>query len=298
MRTYVFEGVQDVGFPLNWGKFLVGVPDVEWSLRSDIDPENPRPLLAQIGWEPGEIWVCDLQTREGAFFWPGGSARADLERHRIWVCPLFEMFLTWLYEQNIEALHLLPRIVALPDAQFSINGYRRLGPHDVSFTLTKGDLITIEWGDEPRTVICEDVTDQGAIIRSLTAAEITALEEMLRGQGEEEITTVTFVFPSGAKVPVTADGTVLASPEEAVVLTSPEVPEIIPQIREIFNEAMAEVGPPGPDDTKALEEPGGPADTEALDAAEPKTSDLPAVDLADTAADPPPGKPARQQKKS
>jgi hypothetical protein len=40
------------------------------------------------------------------------------------------------------------------------------------------------------------------------------------------------------------------------VLTSPEVPEIIPQIREIFNEAMAEVGPPGPDDTKALEEPG------------------------------------------
>jgi hypothetical protein len=278
MRTYVFEGVQDVGFPLNWGKFLVGVPDVEWSLRSDIDPENPRPLLAQIGWEPGEIWVCDLQTREGAFFWPGGNARADLERHRIWVCPLFEMFLTWLYQQNIEALHLLPRIVALPDAQFSINGYRRLGPHDVSFTLTKGDLLTIEWGDEPRTVICEDVTSEGALIRSLTAAEIAALEEMLRGQGEEEITTVTFTFPSGAKVAVAPDGT---------ALVSPEVKEIDVHVPEDVADTATPEPPGSPDDTKTMEEPGGPADTEALDTAEPKTSDLPAVDLADTAADPP-----------
>lgn len=276
MRTFVFEGVQDVGIPLNWGKFLVGVPDIEWTVRSEVDPNNPYPLLDQIGWQPLEIWVCDLQTREGAFFNPCGNARADLERHRIWVCPLFEMFLTWLYAQNIETLHLLPRIVELPDAQFSINGYRRLGPHDVSFTLRKGDICTIEWAGEPRAVICEDVTDEGAMIRSLTAAETGALAELLAAEQDEEITTVTFTFPAGSTVTVDPEGQVLASTPPTEPVEGTKAAEVLEL-------------PGGPDDTAIMEEPGGTADTEALDAAEPKTDDLPAVpdDLADTAADPP-----------
>lgn len=176
MKTYVFEGVQDHGTPLNWGKFLVGVPDVEWTRHSEVSAYNQVPLLEQIGWTPQHIWVCDLATGEGAWFRLGGHARADLEKHRIWVCPLFEEFLTWLYEQSIETLHLLPRVVELPDAQFSINGYRRLGPHDVSFTLRKGDLIQVEWSGEIRTVVCDGLDEHGGtMIRSLSAEEAAQL---------------------------------------------------------------------------------------------------------------------------
>jgi hypothetical protein len=183
VKTYLFEAVQQHGKPQNWGKFMVGVPDAEWFRESLVDPVGGRyPLLEQIGWTQNHVWVMDLQTGEGAWFRHGGLARADLEKHRIWVCPLFEEFLKWLYAQDLAGLHLLPGVIELPDAQFSINGYRRPGPHDVVFTLRKGDLMRIEWERgkdgvrQLRTVICEGFDEHGdALIRSLTDEEAAAV---------------------------------------------------------------------------------------------------------------------------
>ena len=125
MKTYVFEARSTGG---NWGKFLVGIHDSEWSWRSEIDPIN-MPLLRQIGWGHNHIWVLDLQTCEGAGFRPGGYAKADLEKHKIWVCPLFEPFLTWLYRQDLDRIDELPQVVEL-EADFEFHGYRRPGPEE------------------------------------------------------------------------------------------------------------------------------------------------------------------------
>jgi hypothetical protein len=50
----------------------------------------------------------------------------------IWVCPLFEPFLEWLYERYREAGELdldeLPDVVELPGAEFAFHGHRRPGP--------------------------------------------------------------------------------------------------------------------------------------------------------------------------
>jgi hypothetical protein len=81
---------------------------------------GPTPLLSVCGWGTGRgyLIVMDLQTGEGAIFRPGGYAHADLEKHQVWVCPMFEPFLEWLYKQNRHALDALPRMVELPDAEF------------------------------------------------------------------------------------------------------------------------------------------------------------------------------------
>ena len=71
--------------------------------------------------------VVDLETGEGAMFSPGGLAAADLQKHRIWVCPMFEPFLAWLYKQDLSDLTKLPKHVDLPDAPFEMHGYRREG---------------------------------------------------------------------------------------------------------------------------------------------------------------------------
>lgn len=132
MQTFQFEARQRPDGWCNWGKFLVGIPDKEWAWRSAID--EGRPLLRTIGWAPGFIWVMDLQTGEGCFVHPRGSAHGDLNRHRIWVCPLFEPWLAWLYKQLCGCkdiavrLRELPAVVDLPDAQFALQGYRRPGP--------------------------------------------------------------------------------------------------------------------------------------------------------------------------
>jgi hypothetical protein len=41
---------------------------------------------------------------------------------------MFEPFLEWLYAQDLSDLGALPRLVELPDAEFSFSGYRRSGP--------------------------------------------------------------------------------------------------------------------------------------------------------------------------
>jgi hypothetical protein len=74
--------------------------DQEWSINSEIDVG--RPLLRALGWDHRVVLVTDLQTGEGAMFSPGGLASADLNRkHRVWVCPMFEPFLIWLYRQPL-----------------------------------------------------------------------------------------------------------------------------------------------------------------------------------------------------
>lgn len=113
----------------NWGKFMVARFDAdEWRRRCALGDAFEGALLRELGWSQDHVWVLDLQTGEGALFRPGGLARADLNKHRIWVCPMFEPFLVWLYQQNLLDLSALPALVELPEAEFALHGYRRPGP--------------------------------------------------------------------------------------------------------------------------------------------------------------------------
>lgn len=125
MKTKIIEATNG---PYNWGKFMLGRFDEEWSRISSIAPSDRYPLLRAVGLDDKHLLVLDLQTSEGAIFRPGGLAAADLEKHRIWVCPLFEPFLAWLYEQDLSDLNQLPDHIDLPDAPFMWRGHRRPGP--------------------------------------------------------------------------------------------------------------------------------------------------------------------------
>jgi hypothetical protein len=119
----------------NHGKFYVGRFDgIDWRWPSFVtDGEPPaRSLLAATGWGREHILVLDVQTGEGAMFRHGGHAKADLDKHRVWVCPMFEPFLTWLYTQDLTDLTALPEVIQLPDAPFAVSGYRRAGEDIIS----------------------------------------------------------------------------------------------------------------------------------------------------------------------
>jgi hypothetical protein len=125
MNLHLFEATNHA----NWGKFAVGLPGPEWRWRSELEGAVATgPLLTQLGWSHNHVWVMDLQTGEGAIFAHGGNAGADLNKHRIWVCPLFEPFLAWLYRQDLTTLATLPQVVELLDVPFIWHGYRRPGP--------------------------------------------------------------------------------------------------------------------------------------------------------------------------
>lgn len=125
MNTRIIEARN--GDAANWGKFLVGRFDDEWSRFSALPgAASGLPLLYRLGWSSDVIFVMDLQTGEGATFRPGGFAPADLNKRQIWVCPLYEGFLTWLYQQDLSDLSKLPDLVDL-DAPFAMSGYRRPG---------------------------------------------------------------------------------------------------------------------------------------------------------------------------
>lgn len=141
MKTKIIEATN--GDAQNWGKFMLMRPDVEWERGSAVSParawtgtsaiyETPVgaeiPLLSQRGWDHEHVIVFDLETCEGAAFRPGGKASADLDKHRVWVCPLFEPFLEWLYDQDLTDLDALPDSINLPGADFMFTGYRRPGP--------------------------------------------------------------------------------------------------------------------------------------------------------------------------
>src|SRR5581483_9374539 len=90
MKTVFIE----VEHPFNWGKFMVARFDAEEWGRPSAHPEAmKKSLLGQRGWAGHHILVVDLETGEGAMFRPGGLASADLNKHRVWVCPMFEPFL-------------------------------------------------------------------------------------------------------------------------------------------------------------------------------------------------------------
>ena len=129
MQLHLFEATNGgaEAIPLSTGKFAVGLPAEEWHWRSQIS-EFSGSILRELGWSHQHVWVIDLTTGEGAIFRHGGFARADLDRHKIWVGPLFEPFLAWLYTQDVHNLGALPSLVHLPRTPFSFYGYRHPGP--------------------------------------------------------------------------------------------------------------------------------------------------------------------------
>lgn len=125
MQTKLIEATNG---PKNWGKFMIGrFTREQWGQQSAVDLEWRGSLICGRGWTPKHILVFDLQTGEGALFMHGGLASADLNKHKIWVCPLFEPFLEWLYKQDVEDFDKLPALIDLPNAAFSMRGYRRAG---------------------------------------------------------------------------------------------------------------------------------------------------------------------------
>lgn len=125
MQSKIIEATNRDAGGLNWGKFMVCRFTVdEWAYRSII---GERALLHTVGWTRDHLFVIDLQTGEGAMFRPGGLAVADLNRHRIWVCPMFEPFLKWLYNQDLSNVELLPPVVQIDDPTSDLYGYRHLG---------------------------------------------------------------------------------------------------------------------------------------------------------------------------
>lgn len=135
MLTKFIEAGQgtDANHIRNWGKFVLGsFTPVEWAQSARFPGCPDQSLLHSQGWTGQHFLLFDLATAEGALFQPGGSAAADLARHQIWVCPLFEPFLEWLY--TFQQAHVsgwwdhLPPYVVLPDVEFELRGYRREGP--------------------------------------------------------------------------------------------------------------------------------------------------------------------------
>lgn len=127
MQTVFIEATHSRTEPGNHGKFLVGRFTIEeWARRSEM--YGGLSLLPAVRWSVDNLLVLDLQTGEGAIFRPGGLASADLNKHALWVCPLYESFLAWLYQQDLTDLDTLPTLVELPDAPFAMFGHRRPGP--------------------------------------------------------------------------------------------------------------------------------------------------------------------------
>lgn len=187
MRTYLFEATN--GF--NWGKFCVGVMDHEWQWRSRVDTDDRRRLLAGRGWDDQHIWVMDLATGEGALFRHGGHAGRDLDKHKIWVCPLFEPFLEWFYKQDLGKLdELCAAVVQLPDAPSSLYGSRRR-PRPVGAAPSAADVLVGQQGNVESDELLDEfdrLLDQSSVgtavakaLQSLTpAAVFDRLEARLR----------------------------------------------------------------------------------------------------------------------
>lgn len=123
----------EVSNGFNWGKFLVcRFTREEWAIRSKVDEGSS--LVGGRGWTPRHLWVLDLQTGEGAMFKPGGYAKGDLDKHQVWVCPMFGVFLNKLYATPEwgNDIGTIPDLVELTDEDAmkasAMFGHRRPGP--------------------------------------------------------------------------------------------------------------------------------------------------------------------------
>src|SRR3954466_14511961 len=107
MKVKFIEAVENTKF--NWGKFMLcRFEQEEWAQRSALDGSG---FLRGRGWSPQHLLIIDMQTGEGAIFKHGGYAPSDLnDKHQIWVCPMFEPFLKWLYKQDVSDLDALPAL--------------------------------------------------------------------------------------------------------------------------------------------------------------------------------------------
>lgn len=134
MQCHFIEVTQDALGGFNWGKFMLARFTAEqWTARSALPAAQGQLLLAGRGMWHDDVLVLDLETGEGAIFQPRhGLAGADLTRHQILVCPLFEPFLEWLYGYRPARPEAwwseLPDLVELPAAPGGLYGYRRPGP--------------------------------------------------------------------------------------------------------------------------------------------------------------------------
>ncbi len=121
MKTKIIEATNSDSGGFNWGKFMVGRFDHEWGHRAAVvSGGHGLPLLTSQGWSRDHILVLDLATGEGAIFKIGGLASADLNKHRVWVCPMFEPFLEWLYKQDLSDLAALPAAVQIDNPASSL----------------------------------------------------------------------------------------------------------------------------------------------------------------------------------
>jgi hypothetical protein len=107
-----------------WGKFLIGWFDlVEWARHSAILPGDAslgqHPLLSLSGWSPEHFLLLDLDTGEGRLFKHRGLADQDMANKHLFVGPMFEPFLTWLYDQPLEDVRSLrlPKLITLLETQ-------------------------------------------------------------------------------------------------------------------------------------------------------------------------------------
>jgi hypothetical protein len=173
MRSYLFESMsRDHRTHANWGQFMVLVPDgVEWTWHSHIT-NSMTPALEEFGWTPGHVIVMDLRTGEAAMYLPGdGEAAKAMTEHRIFTSPQFKYFLEWLYEQDVAHLYQQPNVIELPDVTHHLSGWRDIGPLPISITLKKGEVVWLQFGGGTHPVVVDDITETGAVIRSLTAEE-------------------------------------------------------------------------------------------------------------------------------
>lgn len=127
MRTRIVE----VSNGINWGRFLIGRFEAdEWLKESACKADGYALRILGSGGNSLDCFLMlDLVTGEGAIFEPNGLAAADLSggKHQIWVCPLFEPALEWIYENKrlLEDLSQLPDLIELPNAPSALHGYRR-----------------------------------------------------------------------------------------------------------------------------------------------------------------------------
>lgn len=131
--------VDENGFGGNWGKFAVG----RWT-GPELGEKTKYPgcegqnIASLRGWGGDHVWLFDLQTGEAARFHTNNpipvDVRHQLKTHKIWVCPMFEPFMVWLWGHirlHPDWWDTLPRTVELPaDTPFDFAGYRRPGPQE------------------------------------------------------------------------------------------------------------------------------------------------------------------------